>query len=226
MKRLPLSTPGVAISETQESMDVVGDFTLPMELNRDAVVFYAIALRYAGSDRINASRSVRRYANAAIVAAFASLEAQLNLAAAGHARAHADVLEPVVLDVLHERETTVDERGFVLQRKRSLSLTTTLSFLTAFLCGQEFPRDGQLWQKLRRAIELRDRCVHPKPPFPHQDDLTAADAEFAITSVTAVLSKISEMIGDEPQGWWGPADRLLDSLDDGDIPIIDVPPRT
>ena len=73
-----------------------------------------------------------------------------------------------------------------LVRLRPIRLVTTvqaemarnLQLSTAFLCGQEFPRDGQLWQNLRRAIELRDRCVHPKPPFPYGDDLTAADAEF------------------------------------------------
>jgi hypothetical protein len=91
--------------------------------------------------------------------------------------------------------------------------------------GQEFPRGGQLWQKLRRAIDLRDRCIHPKPPFPHENDQTAADAEFVITTVTAVLSKVSELMGVEPQRWWGPADRLVDSLDDADMPIIDLPPR-
>jgi hypothetical protein len=92
-----------------------------MELNRDAVVFYAMALCYSRSDHISAARSVRRFARAAIAAAFASLEAQLNLTAAGHARANADVLESAVLEALSERETTIDERGSIVQRKGSLT---------------------------------------------------------------------------------------------------------
>lgn len=156
-KRLPPRTPGPA-STTDIGMS---NWMVPMELHRDAVGFYADA----GRAEKSGDRDERdRHARAAIVAAFAGLEAQLNMTAAGHAEAHQEAIEPVVLDVLRERETVIDDRGRIIQRRRLMSLPTRISFLAAFISGEELDRSGQMWQDLVRAIELRNRCVHRNSP--------------------------------------------------------------
>lgn len=215
-RRLPPQTPGEAVQIPRED-EPSDDFTLPMELSRDAAIFYAMSLRYASWEHITSVRSTARYVRASIVAALSSLEAGLNSAATGHARAHRDVLEPIVLDILSEQETTIDDQGYIRQRKRPIPFNARLSFLTAFLSGKQLPRDGQLWQDLQRAVAFRDRCVHPKAPFPWAD-LQPADAAFVITTINAVNSEINRLMGSRPQSWWGTAEEMLEALDEGDLP--------
>jgi hypothetical protein len=216
-KRLPPTAPGPAYLSNDKQTPT--DFTLPMELNRDAVVFYALSLRYEArkSESYAMQKAVYRYARAAIVAVFSSLEAQLNTTAIGYAQAHESAIEPIVHDVLTERETTVDENGRIYRRRRLMPFNTRLSFLTAFLSGKELDRGTALWRDLQRAIDLRDACVHSKPPFPWEG-FSPADARFVIDTVNAVMLEISRLMGARPQLWWGTADELLPALDAEDLP--------
>lgn len=208
-RRLPSVTPGVAHS-------VLGDSNvmLSMELHRDAVAFYSLA-RKAQQDSSSPSE-MERYVRASIVAAFSSLEAQLNGAAQGHAAAHEDVLEPIVRDVLREEETAVDDHGRIVVKRRRMTLTTRICFFTAFLSGTELDRSGQLWKDLLSAIQLRDRCVHPKPPFPFTQD--PADAAHVINTVSALEREISRLAGTTIMSWWVDVDEFLEhpELDPGD----------
>ncbi len=196
---------------------------LPAELAADAAAFYALSVRYTAVEGWN-GRRVARYARASIVAAFESMEGQLNFVAYGHARAHQGAIEPVVLDILREQETVVDDRGRITQRRRLIPLTTRLSFLTLFLTGQAFPRDGQLWADLLEAIAARDRCVHPKPPFPWPA-VQPSDAAFVLTAVLAVIRKISELAGDQGEFWWSTtADDWAGALGPEDVPEMPSKP--
>jgi hypothetical protein len=218
-KRLPRPAPGPAYKDYDEASP--DDFMLPMELGRDSVVFYAICLRYEArkAESYQMARAVHRYARAAIVAAFSCLEAVLNNAAFAYAGTHESGIEPIVHDVLTEQETTIDENGRIYMCKRLIPFNTRLSFLTAFLSSKEFDRGTALWRDLQRAIDMRDRCVHPKPPFPWES-FSAADAKFAIDTINAVLLEISDLMGARPQMWWGTADELLPALDPEDVPPV------
>ncbi|WP_222265633.1 hypothetical protein [Modestobacter marinus] len=206
---LPPPTPGVA--HVNESVDQ-GDWRTPSLLLQDAAVFYATARRYDESRAYGAIEATGRYVRASILAAFSALEAQLNLTAFNHAVAHQELLTPFVHDVLTEVETVLDEQGRIHKRPRRISMTARLSFLTAFLSGQPFPRGGQLWQDLLEAIALRDSCVHPKPPFPF--DWEPDQARHVLTTVSAVLAEVSHLMGLEPPRWLRPADELVESLGD------------
>lgn len=109
------------------------------------------------------------------------------------------------------RTSFIDEQGKIVTRRPLMTRKTRISFFAAFLSGQELDRSGQLWQDLSRAIELRDRCVHPKPPFPFETTLD--DAEHVINTAGAVMREISRLAGLEPQRWW--ADVSADSRVDG-----------
>lgn len=207
-KNLPPKTPGDANISVS---DDAGNFTLPVQLHQDAVVFYAVALKYDAVGGPHAAGAVRRYVRASVIAAFSALEARLNQAAFGHTVAHRQVLDAFVVDVLREYETAVDEQGHVYQRKRRMSLTTRLSFLTAFLSGQEFDRRTKLWRDLLDAVNLRDNYVHPKPPFSW--DYAPAQAKDVIDTVTAVLVEMSRLMDLEPMSWDGPVEDLVAARD-------------
>ena len=172
-----------------------------MSLHRDAVAFYGLALE-AEDPMV-----IERYVRAAVLAAFASLEAHLNMAAQAHANAHRHAIDPLVHDVLLELEATIDEQGRIVRRRRRIPLTTRLCFLTAFLSGREFPRNGELWQRFLRATTLRDSYVHPKPPFPW--DYSPPLARDVIDTITDVDIEVHRLMGLEPMLWWMPADELL-----------------
>jgi hypothetical protein len=174
---------------------------LPMSLHRDAVAFYGLALE--AEDLM----LIERYVRAAVLAAFASLEAQLNMAAQAHANAHRHAIDPLVHDVLLELEATIDEQGRIVRRRRRIPLTTRLCFLTGFLSGREFPRNGQLWQRFLRATASRDSYVHPKPPFPW--DYSPSLARDVIDTISDVEIEVHRLMGLEPMHWWMPADELL-----------------
>jgi hypothetical protein len=134
------------------------------------------------------------------------------MAAHGHEETHQQDLDPIVRDVLRERETTIEEKGRIHQRRRLMPLSTRLSFLTMFLSGKEFDRSTQLWQDLQKAIDLRDSCVHPKPPLPWNTEPEAA--REVINTIGAVLTEIHRLMDLQPQDWWADADYLLTVLDD------------
>jgi hypothetical protein len=150
-RRLPKRAQGIAASG-QEG----GDFTLPMCLHRDAVLFYEIAERSAALRRPGSIEATERYSRAAIVASFASLEAQLNQTAFVRENVHGESLEQIVRDVLTEQETTIDGDGRIVRRTRYWSLTARLSFITAFLSGQT---------SVRRSTFETAVCI-PSRPFP------------------------------------------------------------
>lgn len=193
INKLPPKTPGDANIGAFNSDD---NWMLPLELHRDAVMFYALVLKHDAMVDPHPTEAVERYVRASVIAAFSALEAHLNQAAFGHATAHENVLDAFVVDVLRERETVVDNDGLVSQRTRRMALTARLSFLTAFLSGHTFDRNTRLWQDLLKIIKLRDGYVHPKPPFSRR--YVPAQAKDVIDTVTAVLVEISRLMDVEP----------------------------
>lgn len=194
-RRNPRVTPGAA---HLTSVDPADDFTLPAALFHDSVAFFVLAQRVPQDGRRYAYERQQRYTRAAVMAAVASFEAQVNQAAFAHAEAHEARLEQISVDVLTEQETTITEGGQIQRRRRFWPTESRFSFLTLFLSGQPFDRSSHVWRELKLALEIRDRCAHPKPPF---SSPTVEEAEFVIRSTSAALRQLAEQTGTEPVAW-------------------------
>lgn len=192
-RRKPQKTPGTAFRDGTPN----NDFTLPASLYYDAA-YFLVAARASGED--NDFEGQQRYLRAALYCGFAFFEATLNQAAFGHATAHATNLGQLELDILQEKETTVDQRGHVIRRTRFYPLDVRLLFLTLFLSGEEFDRSTRLWQRFQEAKALRDTWIHPKPPFDTWS-LTFERAQAAIETLRDVLVEISRLM-DIPSASW------------------------
>lgn len=193
-RRNPEVAPGIAVAHGA-SQD---DFTLPAALHQDAVVFYVLGRRSADRDQPGAVELSERYARTAVMTAVASFEAHMNQAAFGHARAHADKLEQITIDVLTEHDSTLSDVGQVERRGRFWPLEARFLFLALFLSGRPFDQSNQLWQDFKRGLQIRDRCTHPKPPF---SSPTLPEAELVIRATSAVLLRFAEQMGTEPMAW-------------------------
>ncbi len=203
-KRPPQQTPGAAHTEGAAN----DDFTLPAALYWDAVYFLDQARHQGPQTYIEAKE---RYLRAALLTVFAGFEATLNQATFAHAMAHADKIGLVERDILEERETILDERGYIVRRGKFYPLEARLSFIALFLSGKDFDRNSALWGRFRRAKELRDTWTHPKPPFDTWS-LTVEDVEEAITTIKEMLGELSRLMGLEPPLWLTPASEVLAGL--------------
>lgn len=192
-KKKPRQTPGQALLP-QDRND---DFTVPASLYCDAIGFLAEAYdAEAHGDRHLTERNLR----ATLFSAFAALEAQLNQAAFAHAHTHRDMLDSFTLDVLEERESTVDEQGNIVRRTKFYPFEARFSFLVYFITGKDFDRSGALWQGLKSAKALRDTWTHPKPPFDSWA-LNVPSARLALVSIRDTLVMIQDMLEAPPPPW-------------------------
>lgn len=201
-KRKPKRVPGPAISGPSRRVD---DFTLPASLYKDAFVFYESA-RLSGRRRDIGSKE--RFLRAALFASFSFFEAFINGAAAAHAKAHGEKIDPPVRDVLEEMETTVNEKGYITRRPRFYSLELRFSVLALFLAGKEFPRGTQLWRDFIAVKRLRDKWTHPKPPF-NPRTLRLKDVQVSLVTLRAMIVELHEMLGIRPPLWLAPWDVLI-----------------
>jgi hypothetical protein len=192
-RRRPQKTPGTAFTEGTPN----NDFTLPPSLYYDAA-YFLVAARTSGEN--NDLDQEQRYLRAALYCGFAFFEATLNQAAFAHASAHATNLGQPELDILQEKETTVDQRGHVIRRTKFYPLDVRLLFLTLFLSGEEFDRSTTLWQRFQEAKALRDTWTHPKPPFDTWS-LTFEKTRTAIETLRDVLIEISRLMDVPPPSW-------------------------
>jgi hypothetical protein len=175
-----------------------------MQQHRDAVAFYALALQdQQQEDEVAAQRTGPRYVRASVIAAFACLEAQLNMAASGHTTAHREALDGITLDVLLERETMLDEQGRIQDRKRRIPLTARLSFLTAFLSVAVRPERATLGRSSSCDRTPR-RLRAPKAAVPVPRGLHSP-----VDTVVGVLSEVHRLMGIDPLPWWRPTEELL-----------------
>ena len=203
-RRKPVKTPGDALISGQPN----DDFTLP------ATLWYG-AVRLFTSAMIAAERKDRHKQEQDLLAAlflgFAFFEASLNQAAFGHAEAHRAALPQPEVDVLEEKETTIDEQGNIIRRARYYPLEARFSFVCQFLAGKEFDRSTPLWNKLKEARQLRDTWVHPKPPFDTWS-LTPDQVREVLVTLHQVNVELSRMMGLDPPLWLVEFDELFERL--------------
>lgn len=192
-KRKPQPTIGPAMLP-QDKND---DFTVPAALFCDAIAFLSAACdAEARGERHLTERNLR----ATLFSAFAALEAQLNQIALAHANTHRNELDGFTLDVLEERESTIDEQGNIVRKTKFYPFEARFSFLVYFITGKDFDRGSALWQGLKSAKALRDTWTHPKPPF----DSWALDipsTRLALISIRDSLQKINDMLDVPPPAW-------------------------
>lgn len=201
-KRRPKRVPGPAISGPSRRID---DFTLPASLYKDAFMFYEWA-RLSGRRRDFESKA--RFLRAALFASFSFFEASINGAAAAHAKAHGERIDPPIRDVLEEMETTVSETGYIIRRSRFYSLELRFSVLALLLTGKEFNRGTQLWRNFIAVKRLRDKWTHPKPPF-NPRTLRLKDVQFSLITLREMIVELHEMLGARPPLWLAPWDVLI-----------------
>ena len=187
VKRPPQKTPGRAYSYAEND-----DFTLPLNLYRDAIMLLEVARDARKNSRWLEDEG--RYLRASLYCAFAFFEATLNAAAFAHADTHRDVLEQIERDVLEEKETVMDDTGHIVRRIKFYPLEARFQFIVMFLSGKPFDKSSPLWNELLAAKALRDTWVHPKPPFDTWS-LTAEKVERAVRTVREVLAELSRMMG-------------------------------
>jgi len=216
--RLPSRAPGPASGQ-----DGGGNPFYPDELQYDSLIYYVLARDsearagrheadslFGTDEGRNAAGNRDRFVRGGIVAAFGSMEARINRAAYSHAATHEGTLETLVRDVLDEQEAYVDERGRIRSRSRRLGLLPRFCFLTAFVTGHEFPRDGTLWQDLVRAVAIRDEVVHPKPPFPWE--MSAEQLRHVIDAVTMAFRTVERLLRKDPLLGDRLAEEFLDEV--------------
>jgi hypothetical protein len=192
-RRKPQKTPGTAVTDGPPN----DDFTLPASLYYDTA-YFLVAARTSGEN--NDFYEQQRNLRAALYCGFAFFEATLNQAAFAHATTHATNLGQPELDILQEKETTVDQQGHVIRRTRFYPLDVRLLFLTLFLSGQDFDRSTTLWQRFQEAKALRDAWTHPKPPF-DTGSFTFERVHAAIKTLRDVLVEISKLMDIPPAPW-------------------------
>ncbi|GEM_PF-3258371 len=203
-RRPPQMTPGKAYIERLLN----DDFTLPASLYYDSVFFYSQAVEAQASKDIYGTD---RYLRAAVYAAFAFLEADLNQAAFGHAQAHGLVLEPITRDILEEKETRIDDKGYIVRATKYYPLDVRFSFIAQFLSGKEFDRSTELWSRFQEARRIRDVWTHPKPPFDTWSlDLSAG--EKVMRTVRDIWVELSRMMELDPPPWMVPFEVALSSV--------------
>lgn len=203
MKRKPETTPGVAFIPKENG--VIDDFTLPATLYFDSIFFFKQAVESKDSSSKN------RYLRAALFSAFSFFEAQLNQVAYAHGRTHSDKLEQITRDLLEEMETTVDDKGIIIRKKRYYSLEARFSFLSLFLSGKEFDRSGLLWQKFVECKDERDLWVHPKPLF--SSELTVEKIKLVIVTLREIFIQLSNMMNTEPPLWLKPLEEVITAFE-------------
>ena len=201
-KRIPSASPGKAEIECIEN----DDFTLCAALYHDAIHFYS-----AAKDS-NDLYSSDRYKRASILAIFSFFEAQLNQIAFAHAEAHKDTLPEFELDILEEKETKLNSDGTIQRNNKFYSTEARFRFLTYFLSGKSFDCSGKLWADFRQAQEIRNRWVHPKPPF-NTWGLKLDEVKLAIVSIRAVLVELSDMMETEPPLWLVKLEKALANVE-------------
>jgi hypothetical protein len=200
-RRKPQLAPGPAHNKAKLS----DDFMLPSAMYYDAIHHYKAA---QSADAVNDSDACDRYKRAAIFAAFAFFEAQLNQIAFAYAEAHETVLGQIEKDVLEEMETVVDERGDILRKKKFYRTESRFTFLVYFLTGKDFDRSGPLWNRFLIARNLRDQYIHPKPPFDTWS-LSLEDVHSTIEVVHDMFITLATMMDSSAPLWLRPVDEVL-----------------
>jgi hypothetical protein len=146
--RNPQIAPGPALIQGKDN----DDFTLPAALYCDAVYYYNSAL---DADATSDHYACNRFKRSAIIAAFSFFEAQLNQLVFAYAETHEDILGQIERDILEEMETTINDRGGITRKPKFYRTETRFCFLSCFLSGIDFDRNGELWQQFQAARKHR-----------------------------------------------------------------------
>lgn len=205
-RRKPLKTPGLAKVEATPS----DSFDLPATLWYGAVRFYASAI--ADMERQD-QHAQQQSLLGALYMGFAFFEATINQVAFAHAASHRNTLPEMELDVLEEKETTIDQKGNVIRRIKYYPFEARFSFVCQFLSGKDFDRATPLWSRLKEVRALRDVWAHPKPPFDTRS-LSADSVRSALTTLREALAEISKMMEVEPPLWLVEFDQAYESSRD------------
>ena len=158
-------------------------------LFEDSNCFLELAKEHEGKDPVTA----RRYVRAAIVTAFAALEAFVNtllvtLVDAWELELHESAF-------MQEKRVELTENGYFEIRGRHFrSLEEKIRFLYWRGQGSSIPNGSAAWKALHKATELRNQLVHPRPRQVPYSKLTAATAKACLMAAV----KVAEMLGGQP----------------------------
>ncbi|MBU1853660.1 MAG: hypothetical protein KJ957_06430 [Candidatus Omnitrophica bacterium] len=206
-KRNPKISPGVAYLPKES-----GDFNFPAELYYNSIWLYSLAQKMNKSKDDFLSSCYRR---CAVQCAFSFFEAQLNQICLAHAKTHPDKIGEIELDILEEKNTTINDKGKIIRKTRYYDTEARVSFLCLFLTGKEFDRNKKFWQEFKKAKELRDKITHPKPPY-ESSIISLSEVKHAIEFLRKIFVELSKIMAINSPLWLKPVTRILAEIEKED----------
>lgn len=133
------------------------------------------------------------YLHAALLIAFAALEAHINSIANDFAdRRDLNLLER---SILFERNIVFDRGEFTMsQELKMYRLEDRIEFIFRRFTRKALDRDAMWWQKLKQGINLRNRLTHPK----QQELINERLVEDSIQSIIDTINNLYKAVYKRP----------------------------
>ena len=129
--------------------------------------------------------------NAALMLAFAALEAHMNAIAADFAEHNSTVLGVLDRSILFEQQYHLDEGAFALSPDRKMySLEDRVLFIHRRFSGKPIRGDSKWWHDLKQGIDARNKLTHPRGFVHVSSSMVKQTLEAVVAAIDALYKAV------------------------------------